>query len=477
MAEVIDADLCIIGAGSAGLSVAAGASQMGAKTVLIEAGEMGGDCLNYGCVPSKAMLAAGHAAAAMRQASRFGVTPGDGQEPAIDFARVHDHIHDVIAGIAPHDSVARFEGLGVEVIRAHGRFLGRGRIEAGGRVIEARRAVVATGSRPMVPPIPGLDQVPFATNETIFRNRSAPAKLIVIGGGPIGCELAQAHRRLGAEVTVIDLGPILPKDDPELVETVRARLLADGIRLKERVEVEKIEPRGNGVAVIIRTAAGSERIEGSDLLVAAGRAPRVDGLGLEAAGIEHDRKGIKVDRRLRTSNRHVFAIGDVAGSYQFTHVASYHAGIVIQNALFRLPAKASYNALPWVTFTDPELAHVGRTEAEARAEGGTVEILTSTFAENDRARAERATEGLIKVVVGRGGRIQGASIVGAHAGELILPWVLAIDQGLKIKAMARIIAPYPTLSEISKRAAGSYYTPMLFSARTRRLVRFLARFG
>jgi pyruvate/2-oxoglutarate dehydrogenase complex dihydrolipoamide dehydrogenase (E3) component len=477
MAEVIDADLCIIGAGSAGLSVAAGASQMGAKTVLIEAGEMGGDCLNYGCVPSKAMLAAGHAAAAMRQASRFGVTPGDGQEPAIDFARVHDHIHDVIAGIAPHDSVARFEGLGVEVIRAHGRFLGRGRIEAGGRVIEARRAVVATGSRPMVPPIPGLDQVPFATNETIFRNRSEPAKLIVIGGGPIGCELAQAHRRLGAEVTVIDLGPILPKDDPELVETVRARLLADGIRLKERVVVEKIEPRGNGVAVIIRTAAGSERIEGSDLLVAAGRAPRVDGLGLEAAGIEHDRKGNKVDRRLRTSNRHVFAIGDVAGSSQFTHVASYHAGIVIQNALFRLPAKASYNALPWVTFTDPELAHVGRTEAEARAEGGTVEILTSTFAENDRARAERATEGLIKVVVGRGGRIQGASIVGAHAGELILPWVLAIDQGLKIKAMARIIAPYPTLSEISKRAAGSYYTPMLFSARTRRLVRFLARFG
>jgi pyruvate/2-oxoglutarate dehydrogenase complex dihydrolipoamide dehydrogenase (E3) component len=474
MTRTLEPDLCIIGAGAAGLSVAAGASQMGAPTVLIEAGRMGGDCLNSGCVPSKALLAAAHAADAVRHGARFGV---DGHEPAIDFTRVHDHVHETIAAIAPVDSQERFEGLGVTVIRARAQFTGPRELTAGETVVRARRFVIATGSVPMVPPIPGLAEVPFATNETIFERTAAPAHLLVIGGGPIGCELAQAHRRLGAAVTVLDLGPILPKDDPELAEVVRARLLSEGVALHERVKIETVEAAGNGIALRFEAEGESRRVEGSDLLVAAGRAPVVDDLGLEQAGVEHDRKGIKVDARLRTTNQRIFAIGDVAGGPQFTHIGSYHAGIVIRNALFRLPAKVDYSALPWVTYTDPELAHVGRTEADARAAGETIEVLRMPFADNDRARAERATEGLIKVVLGSRGRILGASVVGAHAGELILPWGLAISQQLKIGALANVIAPYPTRGEISKRVAGSWYAPKLFSDRTRRLVRFLARFG
>jgi pyruvate/2-oxoglutarate dehydrogenase complex dihydrolipoamide dehydrogenase (E3) component len=474
MSTRLEADLCVVGAGSAGLSVAAGASQMGARTVLIEAGKMGGDCLNYGCVPSKAMLAAGHVAHTMRHAARFGV---NGHAPDIDFGRVHDHVHEVIAAIAPLDSQERFEGLGVSVMRAHASFCAPDEIEAGGTRIRAKKFVLATGSSPVAPPIPGLDQTPYQTNETIFEGRAAPDHLIVIGGGPIGCELAQAHRRLGSAVTVLDMGPILPKDDPELTGVVRDQLLSDGVVIRERVQVQAVERAGNGVAVICGADGATERIEGSDLLVAAGRAPNVSGMNLELAGVEFDRHGIKVDTRLRTTNKKIFAIGDAIGGYQFTHVGNYHAGIVIRNALFRLPAKVDYRALPWVTYTDPELAHVGLTEAQANKDGLAVEVLRWPFKENDRAQAERQTEGSIKVCVGKGGRILGASIVGAHAGELILPWVLAIRQKHKISALANVIVPYPTLGEVSKRAAGGYYTPKLFSPRTRWLVRQLARLG
>ena len=475
MVERLKADLCVIGGGSAGLALAAGASQMGAKTVLIESGKMGGDCLNYGCVPSKAMIAAGHAAHVIRHAGQFGV---NGHEPEIDFKGVHDHIHAVIGAIAPHDSVERFEGLGVTVLQDRARFRSGDEVEAGTKVVKARRIAVATGSSAFVPPIPGLKEVSYHTNETIFDNQVAPSHLIVIGGGPIGSELAQAHRRLGAEVTIVDMGPILPKDDPEMAALVRAQIEADGVQLKENVKVERVETAGNGIAVIVETAdGGAERIEGSDILVATGRAVNVEGLNLEAAGVEYDRRGIKVDARLRSTNRKIYALGDVAGGYQFTHVAGYHAGIVIQNALFRLPAKVNYKALPWVTFTDPELAHVGLTETDAEKKGLLSTVLRWPYAENDRAQAERQTEGKIKVVVGKRGKVLGATIVGAHAGELIYPWVMAISQGIKVKAMASMIAPYPTLSEVSKRAAGSYFTPTLFSDRTRWIVRFLSKFG
>ena len=340
--EKLKVDICVIGGGSGGLTVAAGASQMGASTVLVERGRMGGDCLNYGCVPSKALLAAAHAAEAMRGAPRFGIEAGPVR---IDFERVHAHVHGVIGTIAPHDSVERFEGLGVKIIQAAAKFTDRRTVEAGDHVIEARRFVIATGSSAAVPPIPGLDTAPYFTNETIFDRKAAPEHLIVIGGGPIGAEMAQAHRRLGAKVTMLEMFEFLARDDPELSEIVKLQLMREAVDIREGVAVKKVERTGNGVSVVVEKDGAEDRIDGSDLLVAAGRRPNIDGLGLEAAGVEHSTKGIAVDARLRTTNRRIFAIGDVAGSYQFTHVAGYHAGIVIRNALFRLPAKVDYRAV------------------------------------------------------------------------------------------------------------------------------------
>jgi pyruvate/2-oxoglutarate dehydrogenase complex dihydrolipoamide dehydrogenase (E3) component len=470
--ETIDTDLCVIGAGSAGLSVAAGAVQMGARVVLIEAHQMGGDCLNTGCVPSKSILAAAHVAQAMRGAARFGIAS---VEPQVDFAAVNDHVKGVIAAIAPHDSVERFTRLGVRVILARARFTDPDTVEAGDHRIRARRFVVATGSRAATPPIPGLASTPHFTNETVFDSRILPEHLIVIGAGPIGCEMAQAHRRLGARVTMLDKAVLLPKDDPELAAVVRKRLEDEGVRILTGVAVASVAKAANFVAVTIEHGGASETIEGSHLLVAAGRKANIEDLGLELAGVRTGKAGIEVDARLRTSNRKVFAIGDASGGYQFTHLANYHAGIVIRNALFRLPAKVNYRALPWTTFTDPELAQVGLTEAQAREDGRDVQVTRFAFRDIDRAKAERDDEGFAKIVTDKRGRVLGASIVGPSAGELIHTWVLAISSGLKIGAVATMIAPYPTLGEINKRAAGAWYAPKLFSERTRRLVRFLLR--
>ncbi len=474
MSDDIQADICVIGAGSGGLSVAAGASMMGAKTVLIERHKMGGDCLNYGCVPSKALIAAAKAAHAMRHGRRFGIKD---HEPEIDFSAVRDHVKGVIAAIEPNDSVERFEGLGVEVILEEARFSGPRSVIAGGRHIRARRFVVATGSSPMIPPIPDLAEVPYLTNESMFDLDRSPEHLIVIGGGAIGAELAQAHRRLGADVTIVEMFKLLGRNDAEAIEFVRRQLLVEGITIHEDTAVEKVEKSGERLIVIAEAGGKTLRIEGTHLLVAAGRSANLDSLNLDAAGVRYSSKGIEVDTRLRTTNKRIFAIGDVASPYQFTHIAGYHAGIVIRNALFMLPAKVSYDAVPWVTFTEPEFAQVGITEEQSRERfGDDLRVLRWPFAENDRAQAEHQIDGMIKVVTGRRGRIRGATIVGAHAGELIMPWVLAISERQKIGKMAGLIAPYPTLSEVGKRAAGSYFTPSLFSERTKRLVRFLQRF-
>ncbi len=475
MTDTIEADLCVIGAGSGGLTVAAGGAQMGARVVLIEKGEMGGDCLNYGCVPSKALLAAGHAAQVMRDAGRFGIAE---VEPEIDFAAVHAHVRGVIDGIAPTDSQERFEGMGVTVIRAAARFTGPREVEAGGQRIRARRFVVATGSTAAIPPVPGIGDVPVLTNETIFDLDMRPEHLIVIGGGPIGAEMAQAHRRLGCRVTVLEMFALLGRDDPEAADVVRRRMLAEGIAIHEGIEIQELSGAAGGITATIVRDGATETIGGSHLLVAAGRKVNVDGLGLDEAGIEHSPKGIVVDARLRASNKRVFAIGDVAGGYQFTHVAGYHGGIVLRNALFwLLPAKANHDAVPWVTYTDPELAQVGLTDLQAKEKfGDGLHILRWPFAENDRARAEHRTEGFAKIVTDRKGRVRGATIVGPHAGELILPWVLAVANKTKIGRMAGVIAPYPTLSEVGKRAAGTWYIPKLFSERTRKIVRFLQKF-
>jgi pyruvate/2-oxoglutarate dehydrogenase complex dihydrolipoamide dehydrogenase (E3) component len=472
MLEAIQADLCIIGAGSAGLSIAAGAAQMGARTVLIERGLMGGDCLNFGCVPSKSLLAAAKAAAAWRKGSAFGV---DGTAPTIDWARVRAHLAGVIASIAPHDSVERFEGLGVRVLRAEARFTGPDALVAGDVTVRARRFVIATGSEPLVPPIPGLDGVPFLTNETVFGIEHLPRHLLVLGGGPIGAELAQAFRRLGAEVTLIEAARILPKDDEEAAALVRTSLAADAVRILEGAKAVRVAAEAAGITLTFAREGREETVSGSHLLLAVGRKPTVAGLDLEAAGVALDKGGIRVDAHLRTTNRRIYAAGDVVGGPQFTHMASHHAGVVVRNALFGLSAKVERKAVPWVTFTDPELAQVGLTEAAARQQGQEVAILRSSFEESDRARAERLGEGFFKIVATPKGAVLGATVVGSGAGELILPWVLAMQNGIALKAMAKVIAPYPTLGEVGKRAAGGFFTARLFGAGMRRAVRLLQR--
>ncbi|HVY43160.1 MAG TPA: FAD-dependent oxidoreductase [Hyphomicrobiaceae bacterium] len=473
--EEINADLCVIGAGSGGLSVAASTVQLGMKVVLIEKHKMGGDCLNYGCVPSKALLAAARRAHMMRSNARFGVGP---TLPTIDHRAVQAHVRGVISAIAPNDSVERFTGLGVQVIQAAASFADRRTVVAGEKRIRARRFVIATGSSPDIPPIPGLDRVPYLTNETIFDNDRKLDHLIVIGGGPVGMELAQAHARLGSRVTVLEALKPLGRDDPELVEVVLKCVRAEGLQVWEGAKVERIDPLpGGGVRATVATAAGTETVDGSDILVAAGRKPNVQDLNLEAAGIRYDRRGIHVNKGLVTSNSRVFAIGDVVGGLQFTHVANYHAGIVFRRALFRWPARVREDHIPWVAFTDPELAYVGLTEEVARARHGQVNIYRWPYHENDRAQAERTTAGFVKVVTDKKGRILGAGIVGEHAGEVIQMWSLAISQGLKITAMTQWVSPYPTLSEINKRAALGYYALAAGNPLVRKAVAFLSKLG
>lgn len=465
----IDTDICVIGAGSGGLSVAAGAVQMGARVVLVEAGEMGGDCLNTGCVPSKALIAAAKAAEAQRHGFR-GVAA---QEPQVDFRSVKDHVAAVIAQIAPVDSQDRFEGLGCTVIRAFARFTGPREVQAGDTLIRARRFVIATGSRPLVPSIQGIDTVPYLTNETIFDLRDRPRHLIVIGGGPIGMEMAQAHRRLGCEVTVVEAAKLLGREDPELAVVVIEALRSEGVAFVEGQPVVRLAGAAGAVEV---TLGDGRQITGSHLLMAVGRKVALEGMNLEAAGVACTAKGVTVDARLRSTNRRIYAVGDAAGGPQFTHVAGWHAGIVVRQAVLGLPAKADPRALPRVTYTDPELAQVGLTEAEARAaHGAALTVVRAELAHNDRAQTEGIAKGMAKVMVVRG-RPVGASIVGPQAGELIGLWALAISARLKMSAIAGMIAPYPTLGEVSKRAASAYFTPKLFGNPTlKRLVRFVQR--
>ena len=444
MAETLTPDICVIGAGSAGLSVAAAAAAFGVPTVLIEKHKMGGDCLNTGCVPSKALLAAAKRAASMRNSDAFGVTA---QLASVDFAKVHAHVHRVIAAIAPTDSAERFAGLGVRVIKGHATFKDRRTVAVGDIEIRARRFVIATGSAPAAPRIPGLDQGPYFTNETIFSLTDLPKHLIVIGAGPIGLELAQAFRRFGSDVTVLEAAQPLAKDDPECAAIVVAALEREGVVIRSGVKVAEVACAVGNVKV---TLDGDETIDGTHLLVAAGRRATTDGLGLEAAGIRHDPAGIAVNKKLKTSNRRVYAIGDAAaGQLQFTHAANYHAGLVIRNALFRLPVRVNNDVIPWVTYTDPELAQTGLSEAEARKRGYKVRLLRWPYHDNDRAQA----------------------------GELITTWSLAIAQRLNIRALTSVVVPYPTLSELGKRAAIDYFTPSLTSPWVRRIIAWLRLFG
>lgn len=455
-------DVAILGAGSAGLSVAAVAAQLGLKVVLIESEKMGGECLNSGCVPSKSLLAAAKSVHALRNASSFGVLV---DEYCIDFSRVMRQVQGVIANLAEHDSVARFESLGVRVIQAAARFSDAKTVMAGDVAIAARRFVIATGSSPSIPPIDGLQQVPYLTNETVFELSVQPEHLIIIGGGPVGCELGQAFALLGSRVTVLEAATILPKDDADCVAIVREELLACGMMIYEHTQIEQVAYGPEEViSVCVRRAEQTETLFGTHLLVAAGRRPNVAGLGLEWAGVEYSRKGIAVNSRMQTTNKKVYALGDVVGVWPLTHMASYQAGIVLRNIAFRLPARADYRAVPWVTYTEPEIAHVGVFDG----------IVTEwLYAGNDRAQIERSPKGKIKVLTDKKGRVLGATIVGAHAGELILPWVMAVRERKTLRSFTDVIVPYPTVSEISKRVAGEFYRPRLFSDKTRKLVSWL----
>jgi pyruvate/2-oxoglutarate dehydrogenase complex dihydrolipoamide dehydrogenase (E3) component len=459
-------DLAVVGAGSGGLSVAAGAAQLGLSVALFERAEMGGDCLNVGCVPSKSLLAAAHAAQGARDAARFGVRL---PEPEIDFPAVMAHVRGVIASIAPHDSQARFEGLGVTVIREHARFADPRTLESDSVRVVARRVVLATGSRPELPPVPGLADTAHLTNETIFELTERPEHLVVLGAGPIGVELGQAFRRLGARVTILEPHRALGRDDPEAARLVADALRREGVDLREGVRAGSVRPMPGGVHLQLE---GGGALTGSHLLVAAGRKPTLDGLNLQAAAVACTERGVTTDHRLRTSNRRVYAIGDVAGRGAFTHEAGAHASLFVRHALFAQPINADALVVPRVTYTDPELASVGLTEAEARAADPKVRVLTAAFAENDRARAESATQGFGKLLLSRG-KVVGVTIVGAGAGEHILPWVLVLGSALKPSALAGAVAPYPTRGEINKRLASAVYTETLFSPRTRRLVALL----
>ena len=472
--ERISADICVIGAGPGGLAVATAAAAFGRSVVLIERHKLGGEALNCGCIPARAMAAVANRAHDMRSAGIFGLI---GRDPEADPRSVHAHVQGVIAALEPNYAAERFTGLGIRVIHAAGRFIDKKTVVAGEHRIKARRFVIATGSVPLVPSIPGLDSVPYFTTESIFDNQERLHSLIILGGGPNALELAQAHSRLGSRVVVLAPDEALAGEDPELARVALEALAAEGIGVHEGAKVDSVEGGLGRVRVNVSVAGEKHVVEGSHLLIVAGRKPSMSDLGLEAAGIRYDDRGIKVGRGLKTSNRRVFAIGEVTGAAPNAQVADYHAGIVVRRALFHVPARVDARVIPRATYTDPELAYVGLSEAEAKARVGKINVLRWPYRENDRAQADRLTTGHVKVITARGGRILGAGIVGAQAGELIQMWSLAISQNLNIKAMTAWISPYPTLSEVNKRAASSYYATAPASPRLRKVINFLAKFG
>jgi pyruvate/2-oxoglutarate dehydrogenase complex dihydrolipoamide dehydrogenase (E3) component len=452
MAEILTPDLCIIGAGSGGLPVAEGARAYGASVVLVERKSMGGDDLNSGGIPSKALIGSARHAHAMRTAAPFGIA---NDEPKINFRRVHDHIHETIDAIAPRNAIARYEALGVQVINAEARFLDKRTVQAGETLIRARRFIIATGSSPVVPDVPGLSGVPFFTTDTLFENTRKLSHLVIIGGGATGVELAQAYRRLGASVSIIEAGTVLAGSDPELVAIALRRMREEGVAIHERTTITAIQQRPLGIGVVISSDGKEQTLDASHILVAAGRKPNLDDLDLAKANVGFDKANPLLPRlgaNLKTSNGRVYIVGDATGGQQFTHAAAYQADLVLRNALFGFRTKFDASLVPNATYTDPEIAEVGLTEPQARARlGSRYKIIRASFADNDRARTNRDTEGLVKMVTDSSGRILGAGIVGAQAGEMIALFSFAVANKLNARHLAAFVAPYPTLSEIAQR--------------------------
>ncbi len=469
-----DVDLCIIGAGAGGLTIAAVAAQMGLSVTLVEAKEMGGDCLNTGCIPSKTLLAAAGIARQTCRAHEFGLVI---QSINCHFLELHQRIRAVIDTVAVHDSVERFKSLGVNVILGAAQFKDHRSIEVNHQIIKAKRFVIATGSSPRIPFIQGLDQVPYLTNETLFNLAERPERLLIIGGGPIGCEMAQAYALLGVPVVLLEAGSsILGKEDPQLVALLREQFKKDGIVLYENCHIDRLEQHNGEIEIHFNHCNSVDQVKGSHVLLAAGRVPNIFHLSLDRANVEYTQKGIIVRNNLKTTNPSIFAIGDVVPGAQFTHRASYHASIVLRQLLFRLPSRTNEALMPSVVYTYPELAQVGMSIKEAEQAKTKYKILEWPLLQNDRAQTECDQLGMIKIIVDRRGRVLGVSILSQQAGELLAPWLLMMHNKLKVRSIAEMILPYPTLSEISKRVASSYYQPFLFSNWMKRVVKFLQKF-
>ncbi len=463
-------DLLIIGGGAGGLVIASVAAQLGMNVTLIEKEEkLGGDCLHYGCIPSKTLIQAAKVASLMRRGTEFGLPA---VSPEVDMAKINAHVQSVIAHIQPHDDPQRFRDYGCEVLFGAAEFIDAHSVKVNNEIIHSKRFVIATGSRPFVPPIEGLQKAAYLTNVDMFSLRKLPERLVVLGGGPIGLEMAQAFSRLGSEVTIVEQLPhLLPQEDPEVADALKEKLASDGIKFYTSVSAERVSREGE-----TRTIYCSDNItlQCDQLLVAVGRRSNTQNLGLDAAGVNFSARGIEVDARMRTSQKHIYAVGDVCGPYPFTHMAEYQAGIVISNAIFRFPKKANYRVVPWVTYTDPELARVGLTEQQVKQQGITPTVLRFDFKDVDRALAEVDTTGFTKLITYKG-KILGASILGPHAGELIHEIVLAMQSGIKISEISATIHAYPTLSQIHRRTVNTLYAPKLFSQRTRTAVKWINR--
>ena len=449
-------NLVVIGGGTAGLVCAAGAAGLGAKVALVEKHLMGGDCLNVGCVPSKAIIRAARAVAAVREAGEFGVNVPPGT--TTDFGKVMERMRRLRADISPHDSARRFTELGVDVFLGAGRFTGPDAIEVGGQTLRFTKAVIATGARAAAPPIPGLQDIPYLTNESLFSLTELPKRLGVIGAGPIGCEMAQSFARFGSEVFLIEAEHgILPREDRDASEIARAAMERDGVKLLCCGKDLKLAKDPNGVRLQVGSHGQGYDVSVDQLLVAVGRAPNVEGLGLETVGVEFDKKGVKVNDRLQTANPRIYACGDICSPYQFTHAADFMARIVIQNALFKGRAKVSSLIIPWATYTSPEIAHVGLYEKDAQAQGIGVDTFTQELSKVDRAILDGETEGFVRVHVRKGtDEIVGATVVAAHAGDLIGELTLAMKGKLGLKTIGSTMHPYPTQAEAIRRTGDLY---------------------
>ena len=468
-----DYDIGVVGGGAAGLTVTAGAAQAGAKTILIEKEKnLGGDCLHYGCVPSKTPIRTAHVYHLMRNSREFGLPGVD--LPPVDFREVAKRIQSVIDTIQQHDSEERFCKLGAKVEFGDPSFVDEHSIQLNGKTVSAKNWVLSTGSSPAAPPIEGLDKTPYLTNKDIFSLDQLPKSLIILGGGPIGIEMAQAFCRLGSKVTVIQRSSqILSKEDKDMANMVMEILQSEGVRFYLNSSILRVNDLGDEREVTIKDGSNTMiTLKGEKILVALGRVANVVDLGLKGLGIEFSSKGIHLDRRLRTKHKHIYAAGDVTGQYQFTHAAGYEGGVVFTNAIFHLPRKVDYTFLPWCTYTDPELASIGMNEKAAAAAGTEYSVWTEEFKDNDRSLAEGERVGKIKMILDSKEKPLGVQILGPQAGELLSEWVAVLNGKMKLSTLASAVHPYPTLGEISKRVVGNFFSPKIFSERVRKGLKF-----